>query len=88
MKPKIVFLVMSAVSKPETVDQLARALAPHTVLVHHDFHQTPVFPLGASNAVFVPDPKHTGWGLFSFVEGTFIPCSTRWTTSILTTFNC
>ena len=71
MKPNIVFLVMSAVSKPETVDQLARALAPHTVLVHHDFHQTPAFPLSASNAVFVPNPKRTGWGLFSFVEGIF-----------------
>ncbi|MEO8122400.1 MAG: beta-1,6-N-acetylglucosaminyltransferase [Rhodoferax sp.] len=71
MKPKIVFLVMSAVSKPETVDQLARALAPHTVLVHHDFHQTPVFPLLASNVVLVPDPKRTGWGLFSFVEAVF-----------------
>jgi len=71
MKPNIVFLVMSAVSKPETVDQLARALAPHTVLVHHDFHQTPTFPLCASNVVFVPNPKRTGWGLFSFVEGVF-----------------
>ena len=71
MKPKIIFLVMSAVSKPETVDQLARALGPHIVLVHHDFSQTPVFPLGASNVVFVPNPKRTGWGLFSFVEGIF-----------------
>lgn len=71
MKPNIVFLVMSAVSKPETVDQLARALVPHTVLVHHDFHQTPVFSLCAPNAVFVPDPRRTGWGLFSFVEAIF-----------------
>ena len=71
MKPKIVFLVMSAVSKPQTVDQLAHALAPHTVLVHHDFSQTPEFPLAALNVVFVPDPKRTGWGLFSFVEAIF-----------------
>lgn len=71
MKPNIVFLVMSAVRKPETVDQLARSLAPHTVLVHHDFSQTPVFPLSAPNVVFVPDPKRTGWGLFSFVEAIF-----------------
>lgn len=71
MKPNIVFLVMSAVSKPETVDQLAKALAPHTVLVHHDFSQTPVFPLSAPNVVFVPEPRRTGWGLFSFVEGIF-----------------
>jgi hypothetical protein len=71
MKAKIVFLVMSAVSKPETVDQLARALAPHTVLVHHDFSQTPEFPLKAPNVRFVPDPKRTGWGVFGFVEGVF-----------------
>jgi hypothetical protein len=71
MKAKIVFLVMSAVSKPETVDQLARALAPHTVLVHHDFSQTPDFPLNAPNVRFVPDPKRTGWGVFGFVEGVF-----------------
>ncbi|NMM06053.1 hypothetical protein [Polaromonas sp.] len=71
MKARIVFLVMSAVSKPETVDQLARALAPHTVLVHHDFSQTPVFPLSAPNVRFVPDPKRTGWGVFGFVEGIF-----------------
>jgi hypothetical protein len=62
---------MSAVSKPETVDQLARVLAPHTVLVHHDFSQTPVFPLSAPNVRFVPDPKRTGWGVFGFVEGIF-----------------
>jgi hypothetical protein len=71
MKARIVFLVMSAVSKPETVDQLARALAPHTVLVHHDFSQTPEFPLNASNVRFVPGPKRTGWGVFGFVEGLF-----------------
>jgi hypothetical protein len=71
MKPKIIFLVMSAVSRPETLDQLARALAPHTVLVHHDFSQTPSFPLTASNVVFVPNPKQTGWAVFGFVDGIF-----------------
>ena len=71
MQPRIVFLVMSAVSKPATVDQLARALAPHTVLVHHDFSQTPDFPLTASNIRFVPDPKRTGWAFFGFVDGIF-----------------
>jgi Core-2/I-Branching enzyme len=71
MKPKIVFLVMSAVSRPETVDQLARALAPHTVLVHHDFSQTPNFPLTAPNVVFVPNPKRTGWAFFGFTDGIF-----------------
>lgn len=71
MQPKIVFLVMSAVSKPATIDQLARALAPHVVLVHHDFSQTPSFHLTAPNVVFVPDPRHTGWAYFGFVDGIF-----------------
>lgn len=71
MKPKIVFLVMSAVSKAETVDQLARALAPHTVLVHHDFSQVPEFQLSAPNVLFVPNPKRTGWAFFGFTDGIF-----------------
>ena len=71
MNPSIVFLVMSAVGKPETVDQLARALAPHTVLVHHDFSQTPDFALTAPNVRFVPNPMRTGWAHFGFVDGIF-----------------
>ena len=62
---------MSAVGKPETVDQLARSLAPHTVLVHHDFSQTPDFVLTAPNVRFVPNPKCTGWAFFGFVDGIF-----------------
>ena len=71
MQPRIVFLVMSAVSQPATVDQLAHALAPHTVLVHHDFSQTPVFQLTAANVEFVPYPKRTGWAFFGFIDGIF-----------------
>ncbi len=62
---------MSAVNKAGTIDQLAHALAPHTVLVHHDFSQTPEFHLTASNVVFVPNPKRTGWAFFGFVDGIF-----------------
>lgn len=69
--PRIVFVVMSAVSRPGTIDQLARALAPHLVLVHHDFSQTPDFELTAPNVQFVPDPKRTGWAFFGFVDGIF-----------------
>jgi len=70
-KPRIVFLLMSAVAKASTVDQLAHALPSHTVLVHHDFKQTPQFELSADNVRFVPEPVHTGWGQFSFVDGIF-----------------
>lgn len=69
--PRIVFLVMSAVAQPGTVDQLARALAPHPVLVHHDFSQSPDFKLSAPNVRFVTDPVPTGWGQFGFVDGIF-----------------
>ena len=70
-RPRLVFLVMSAVAQAATVDQLARALLPHTVLVHHDFKQTPNFELGAGNVQFVPNPVHTGWAQFGFVDGIF-----------------
>jgi hypothetical protein len=70
-RPRIIFLVMSAVTPAETVDQLARALAPHTVLVHHDFSQKPDFRLESGNVLFVPDPKKTGWASFGFVEAIF-----------------
>ena len=71
IRPTVVFVVMSAVGRPETIDQLAHALAPHTVLVHHDFSQTPDFPLTAPNVRFVPNPKRTGWAVFGFVDGIF-----------------
>lgn len=69
--PKIVFVVMSAVNRPATVDQLARALSPYPVLVHHDFSQTPAFELNAPNVEFVPNPKRTGWAVWGFAEGIF-----------------
>jgi len=62
---------MSAVHSPATVGELARALAPHRVLIHHDFAQTPEFVIDAPNAVFVPDPKRTGWACWGFSEGIF-----------------
>ncbi|MBL0423407.1 hypothetical protein JI739_23930 [Ramlibacter sp. AW1] len=69
--PRILFVVMSAVAPAATVDQLARALAPHRVLVHHDFSQQPSFRLASPNVSFVTDPKRTGWGVFGFVDGIF-----------------
>lgn len=37
MPPKIVFVITSAVHSKKAVEQLARALAPREVLIHHDF---------------------------------------------------
>lgn len=69
--PRILFVVMSAVAPAAAVDQLAMALQPHRVLVHHDFSQAPHFSLSAPNVVFVPEPRRTGWASFGFVEGIF-----------------
>lgn len=70
-RPRIVFVVMSAVAPAATVEQLARALAPHTVLVHHDFSQAPEFRLASPNVAFVPEPRRTGWGVWGFTDGIF-----------------
>jgi len=69
--PRVVFLLMSAVTPQATVDQLAASLAPHTALVHHDFSQTPDFRLASPNVRWVPQPRRTGWANFGFVEGIF-----------------
>lgn len=66
---KIVFGIMSAVHSAETVEQLANALAPWPVVIHHDFQQTPSFQVRASNASFVDAPKRTGWAVWGFSEG-------------------
>lgn len=71
LKPKLVFVIMSAVHPVQVVRELVRSLAPHTVLVHHDFSQTPDFELSEPNVIFVPHPKKTGWGAWGFTEGIF-----------------
>ena len=60
---------MSAVHSVESVDQLANALAPWPVVVHHDFSQRPDFKLTATNAHLIADPKKTGWAVWGFSEG-------------------
>jgi hypothetical protein len=67
--PKIIFGLMSAVASPAIVDQLASALNPHLVVIHHDFSQQPDFSIKATNTCYVPDPKRTGYGVFAFTEG-------------------
>lgn len=66
---QIVFGIMSAVHSAAAVEQLARALAPFQVAVHHDFEQTPDFSIDADNVSFVPAPKRTGWAVWGFTEG-------------------
>lgn len=66
---KLVFAVMSAVQRADAVEQLAASLAPHTVVIHHDFSQTPDFEIRLPNVVFVPEPRRTGWADWRFAEG-------------------
>lgn len=70
-KPRLLFVVMSAVVPGPVVEQLARSLAPHQVLIHHDFTQLRDFTVVAPNAQFVPDPKVMGWGVWGFSNGVF-----------------
>jgi len=68
---RIVFGIVSARQSPATVGQLVTLLAPHPVLVHHDFTQQPAFGLALPNVAFVPDPKRTGWATWGFCEAIF-----------------
>lgn len=71
MKPRIVFAIMSALQKPSTVTQLVDALAPHTVVIHHDFQKQGEFEVNRPNVKWVPEPRVTGWGNWGFSEGIF-----------------
>jgi hypothetical protein len=68
---RIAFAIMSAQQSPLTVTQLADALAPHTVVIHHDFRKRADFRVDRPNVRFVPNPKVTGWGDWGFTEGIF-----------------
>jgi hypothetical protein len=71
MSTRIVFAVMSATQQGATVAQLANALAPHTVLVHHDFTKKKDFRVDCPNVRFVPNPTVTGWGSWGLSRGIF-----------------
>jgi len=68
---KLVFGIMSAVQSAATVNQLVESLAPHRVVIHHDFGQQPNFVIDQPNVSFVPNPKRTGWAVWGFTEGVF-----------------
>lgn len=60
-RPRIAFGVMSAVAKRSTVEQLARSLAPHSVVIHHDYSQQPDFDIRLPHVQFVPNPRKTAY---------------------------
>lgn len=69
MSVRLAFGIMSAIHRPSTVAQLADALAPYPVVVHHDFSQQPDFAIASPNAQLVPSPKRTGWANWGYSEG-------------------
>ncbi len=71
MRPRIAFGVFSATQRGDAVDQLAEALRPHTVVVHHDYRKRADFSVSAANVVMVPDPRNTGWGSWGFADSIF-----------------
>lgn len=71
MSVRIVFAVMSATQQGATVAQLADALSPHVVLIHHDFTKKKDFRVERPNVLFVPDPTVTGWGSWGLSRGIF-----------------
>jgi hypothetical protein len=69
MPPRLLFLVMSSVEPVELVEQLADALSPHVVLLHHDITKQWPFHAVADNLYVIEDPVETGWGDWGFVSG-------------------
>jgi len=67
----IVFGLLSCRSSSAAISQFALAVAPHKVLVHHDFSQAPAFSIEQDNVVVLPNPECTGWGDWSLVSATF-----------------
>ncbi len=68
MRPTIVFGILSAAHRAETLSQLIDSLGGRPVVIHHDFTQQADFSVSAGNAVFVTDPARTGWGEWGLME--------------------
>lgn len=67
---RIAFGVLSSKQSCAAIDQIAQAVAPHPVLVHHDFSKEPVFLPQQPNVTVLRDPVETRWGDWSLVAAT------------------
>lgn len=70
-KPRIAFGVLSSKQSSNAIDEIAAAVFPHPVYVHHDFSKQPDFSPTAGNIRVLPDPVATAWGNWSLVEASF-----------------
>jgi O-antigen/teichoic acid export membrane protein len=69
--PRIAFGVLSSKQSAGAIDEIAQAVFPHAVYVHHDFSKQPDFAPQSANIHILPHPVSTAWGDWSLVEGTF-----------------
>ncbi|HMN80964.1 MAG TPA: beta-1,6-N-acetylglucosaminyltransferase [Burkholderiaceae bacterium] len=68
-KPRLAFGMMSAAAEPKTIAQLASALAPHRLVLNHDYGQQPDFALDSPNVSFMPEPRKAAYGTWSWSSG-------------------
>ncbi len=68
MRPSIVFGILSAAHRPETLQQLVETLADYQVVIHHDFSQQPEFEINAPNVTFVADYASSGWASWGLMD--------------------
>jgi O-antigen/teichoic acid export membrane protein len=69
--PRIAFGVLSSKQSANAIDEIAGAVFPHAVFVHHDFSKQPDFAPTAANIHVLAHPVVTAWGDWSLVEATF-----------------
>ena len=67
---RIAFGVLSSKQSEQFIDEIARAVAPHPVFVHHDFSKVPVLRPLQPNVTVLRDPVPTAWGDWSLVAAT------------------
>ncbi|MYN17674.1 oligosaccharide flippase family protein [Rugamonas sp. FT107W] len=70
-RPTIAFGVLSSKQSTAAVEQIAAAVHPHPVYVHHDFSKQPDFAPRGDNITLLEQPVTTAWGDWSLVEATY-----------------
>jgi len=70
-RPTIAFGVLSSKQSTAAVEQIAAAVYPHPVYVHHDFSKQPDFAPHGDNITLLEHPVATAWGDWSLVEATY-----------------
>ena len=68
---KIVFGVLSSKQSSVAIDEIAAAVFPHPVYVHHDFSKQPDFTPYATNIHILQHPVVTAWGDWSLIEASY-----------------